>query len=51
MTVYNCVSSRGVSFTTWGSRGSALANKIAFQQIATAPNVHVYWTIVLIKSN
>ena len=22
-----------------------------FREIATAPNVHVYWTIVLIKSN
>ena len=26
----------------WQSRGSAVANKGAFQQIATAPNLHVY---------
>ena len=26
---------------TWQSRGSALANKVAFQRIATAPDVHV----------
>ena len=31
---------------TWQSRGSAHINNVAFQQIATAPNVHVYWVIV-----
>ena len=42
------MSSRGkaVFVLTWGSRGSAHINKVAFQRIATAPNVHVYLAIV-----
>ena len=35
---------------TWQSRGSALANKVAFQRIATAPNVHVYLAVVSIEA-
>ena len=35
----------------WQSRGSAHTNKVAFQRIATAPNVHVYWVIVSKRIN
>ena len=35
---------------TWGSRGSARANKVAFQRIATAPNVRVYLAVVSIEA-
>ena len=47
------MSSRGktVFVLTWGSRGSAHINKVAFQRIATAPNVHVYLAIVSRKSS
>ena len=34
----------------WQSRGSAVANKGAFQQIPTAPNVHVYLAVVSIEA-
>ena len=38
------MSSRGetVFVSTWGSRGSALANKVAFQRIATSNENHVF---------
>ena len=47
------MSLRGVTdlVTTWQSRGSAHANKVAFQQIATAPNVHAELVIVSKKVN
>ena len=35
---------------TWQSRGSAIANEGAFQQIATAPDVHVYLAVVSIEA-
>ena len=34
----------------WQSRGSAVANKGAFQRIPTAPNVHVYLAVVSIEA-